>query len=450
MNIKHLTLVLLVLFSNLFSACKKDKNSSEYSEVNQFIYDNMSVYYLWNDEMPDLDPSKQGDPENYFDTLLYDSIDQWSYITDDAEELASYLDGEVKEVGYSLSFYYAYSSGSEEIVAFIEYVEPGGPAEEAGLKRGDMIVQINGEILTTSNYTGLVYDESLTVGLGVYVDGTIENLSPSYSLEAEELQIDPILTTNIFEKDDVKVGYLCYTSFLSSYNDELESVFANFKSQGIEDLILDLRYNGGGSVNTALLMAEMIGPSTLAGNVFIRYAYNDVITAAYEEAYPDEEDLFESYFDENANNLNLSRLYVLTTSGTASASEMVMYSLMPYMDVIQIGEQTVGKYYASTTFTDDDSSWAIQPLILRAENNDNSIDYSQGLIPDKQESDDLTYELGSEKDVLTAIALDQIWGTSISSLSMKNAITMPVNKLTSLKGSKGELRNNMYVDLQKR
>ncbi len=448
MSFKKVTLLLPVLFLNLFYACKKDNTTSEYAEVNQFIYDKMSVYYLWNDEMPELDPLKQDDPEAYFKNLIYDSIDEWSYITDDADELTSYLEGDVKEVGYSLSFYYAYSSGSDEVVAYVEYVETGSPAEEAGLKRGDMIVKINGETLTTSNYTGLVYDESLTVGLGVFVDGVIENLSPSYSLEAEQLQIDPILTTNVFEKDGSKVGYLCYTSFLSGYDDELESVFADFKAEGINDLILDLRYNGGGSVNTALLLAEMIGPSSLVGNVFIRYAYNDVVTAAYEEAYPDEEDLFNLDFEENANNLDFSRVYVLTTSGTASASEMVMYSLMPYMDVIQIGEQTVGKYYASTTFADDDSSWAIQPLILRAENRDNSIDYSQGLIPDMQESDNLTYELGLEEDVLTAVALDQIWGTSTASVSLKNAKVMPDNKLISLKAGERQLRHNMHVDIK--
>ncbi len=443
--------VFLLLLLLGISSCESDDGDAEENNdtivVNNFIKDNMDVYYLWNDEMPGLDPAKQEDSEEYFYDLLYDDIDKWSFITDDAEALTEYFSGVRLEMGYSIAFYYAYENNNNDLVAFIEYVEPDSPADVAGLKRGDMIVKYDGEDLTLDNYSDFYYAETATVGLGEYIDGEIYDLSPSYNLVAEEIQVDPILVNTVFENNGNKVGYLAYTSFISDYNDELKSVFANFKSEGITDLILDLRYNGGGSVATAKLMAGMIGSASLAGGLFIRSSYNDIFTEAILQEYSEDSDWFVDNFETYDTNLNLSRLYVLTTSGTASASEMVMYSLMPYIDVIQIGKQTHGKYYASVTIEDDEGlNWAIQPIILRAENKTNSIDYSQGLIPDYEMQDDYTYQLGDENDVLTSTALDLIWGTDIAQESLKKSILSPNLKETGISIEKNPMQHQMYID----
>ncbi len=443
----YLLVLALLLAINITSCDSDDTISDETKKVNYFIKTNMDFYYLWEDKMPDLNPMKQENSQEYFSDLLYDDIDKWSFITDDAAALSEYFSGVRKEMGYSLAFYYAYENNTNDVVAFVEYVEPGSPAEVAGLKRGDMIVKYNGEYLTKQNINEFYYAESVSVGLGEYVDGIITDLSPSVNLTAEQIQVNPILVNTVFEYNGNKVGYLAYTSFISDYDDDLEAVFANFKSEGITDLILDLRYNGGGSVTTAKLMAGMIGPSTLAGDLFIRSTYNEIFTEAILEQYAADSDWFIDNFETYENNLNLNRLYVLTTSGTASASEMVMYALMPYMEVIQIGKQTHGKYYASVTLEDDaDLNWAIQPIILRAENKTNSIDYSQGLKPDYELQDNYTYQLGDESEVLTATALDLIWGTNVVQESLKKRVLFPDIEKTSVNLERNPLYYQMLVD----
>ncbi len=442
--------ILLIIFSVvlLITACDSDdKVSNETIVVNNFIHNNMDFYYLWNDEMPDLNPEKQDNSEDYFYSLIYDDIDQWSFITDDAEGLEEYFAGVRKEMGYSLMFYYAYEENKEDIVAYIEYVEPNSPADLAGLKRGDMIVKYDGSNLSTDNYVDFYYAETATVGLGKYVDGVITVLSPSVNIVADEIQVDPILVNTVFENNGNKVGYLAYTSFISDYDDDLVNVFNEFKTQGITDLILDLRYNGGGAVSTAKLLAGMVGSSSLDGNLFIRSSYNSIFTDAILEQYTADSDWFIDNFESNGTNLNLDRLYVLTTSGTASASEMVMYSLMPYIDVIQIGKQTHGKYYASVTLDDQENhNWAIQPIIMRAENKNNSIDYTQGLIPDIELEDNYTYQLGDMQEVLTATALDQIWGTNIVEQSLKKANIQPLKASFDVSIKRNRLQYEMYLN----
>ncbi|MCW3805695.1 S41 family peptidase [Plebeiibacterium marinum] len=439
----------IVLF---FASCEDDKEEKDFLKINTFINENMEIYYLWNDLMPELDPAHQEDPEDYFYELIYDDVDRWSFITDDAQELSNYFAGIVKEMGYSLQFYYAYENNTTDVVAIIQYVEPDSPADKAGLTRGDIIIKVNGESLTINNYRDLYNEEELVVGKGELVNDVFEDLTPSVSLLAEELQINPILTTNIFEDNGHKVGYLAYTSFINEFDDDLKAVFANFKSEGISDLILDLRYNGGGSVATAKLLAGMIGPASINGDIFIRISYNDFLNDYFNNDPETEEGWNEDYFELDENNLNLGRLYVLTTSGTASASEMVMYSLMPYMEVIQIGEQTHGKYYASITIDDDnnqkDHNWAIQPIIMRSENKTNNIDYTQGLIPDEKMYDNYSYALGDENEVLTAAALDMIWGTSKAKESLKGVKALPKRVASELKTERHPMQYEMVVDIK--
>ncbi len=430
LRIKCLIFILLMIVS--ITSCEDDSFTEGSFEINHFIYENMNLYYYWNDKMPNLNMLKQKNSEQYFYDLLYDKVDRWSFITDDVVTLENYFSGIQKQFGFSIRGYYAYDVGND-LVAMVEYVEPGGPADKAGIMRGDMIVENNEQGLNVDNFNDLYYSDRLSVKLGTYIEGRIEYLDPAINLVSEEIQIHPVLVDTVFENNGSKVGYLAYTSFISEFDDQLNDVFGDFKSAGVSDLILDLRYNGGGSVSTAKLMAGLIGPATLEGELFIRSDYNDELTRTLNKQFPNQPELFIDNFEHYPNNLNLSRLFVLTSPGTASASEMVIYSLMPYMDVQIIGEQTHGKYYASTTISDKENhSWAIQPIIMRAENKDNSINYEVGLIPDEEVRDDYTFDLGTQDDVLTAIALDKIWGTNHALQSLKSVKTNPARMVKGL------------------
>ncbi len=437
----------LLSFVFILSACNKD-DGPNVIEINLFVAQNMNTYYLWNSELPNLDPYKQKNTKDYFKSLLYQPVDRWSFITDDADELENYFAGVRKEMGYSLKLY-RYGN-SNQVIGFIEYVEPGGPADKAGLKRGDMLIKINGVNITTDNYTDLFYADELNIGLGVFnsVDELVD-LSPSVNVYAEVIQVNPILEDKIFEEGGMKIGYLAYTGFINEYDDQLTDVFSNFKAEGISDLILDLRYNPGGAVSTARLLASLICPGTCQGKLFLRTAYNDILEDYIISENPTNYDeIFETSFDTIPANLNLGRVYVLTTEGTASASEMVIYSLSPYMDVVQIGEQTHGKYYGSITIKDEEGShnWAIQPIIMRAENVDNSINYEVGLIPDIEVEDDYSYELGDREDVLTSIAIGEITGNTVSVSSLKSSRKSNFKKFHESYKKQNPLKYEMYID----
>ncbi len=445
----------IFFFSLLLSGCR-DKNNDTIPDsvvqINQFIHDNMTFAYFWNDKMPDLDPKKQPDSKEYFDKLLYKTIDKWSFITDDYQGLLDYFSGIRKSVGYSIRLYMI-SDNSNEVVAFIEYVNPGTPADNAGLKRGDMFFEINDTKLTTDNYQALLGLDSFTLTLGELNDDiTITPLSPKISLTAEVLTIDPILLDTIIEHAGSKIGYLVYNSFVADYDDELKSVFDKFKDAGIDNLVLDLRYNSGGSVNTAILMASMIAPAADTGKVLLNNSYNQNLTDYFTDEYPDDESIFIDRIKSMPNNLNLSRYVALTSYKTASASEMVIYTLMPYMDVIQIGEQTHGKYYGSITMSDPDKkhNWAIQPIVMRAENANNSIDYTQGLIPDTELREKYQYQLGDIHETFLAQALYELtgeWpeGTTAKLKSMKKP---PVKDNYIEEATDLNLKYIMYKDVR--
>jgi C-terminal processing protease CtpA/Prc len=393
--------------------------------INNFIHDNMDFAYFWNEQMPDLDPAREPDPKKYFYKLLFSSIDRWSFITDDYQSLKDYFAGIRKSVGYSYRLYRV-SINSNDVVGFIEYVNPDTPADNAGLKRGDMFFKINGTQITTENYMELIGLDDFTLTLGdLNDDNTITPIGAEISLTAEVLTIDPILLDTVIEHAGQKIGYLVYNSFVADYDEELKSVFGKFKSEGVNGLVLDLRYNSGGSVNTAILMASMIAPAADTGKVLIRNTYNKNITDYFEEKYPDDESIFIDRLIGTENNLNLNKYVALTSYKTASASEMVIYTLEPYMeDIIQIGEQTHGKYFGSITLSDPDQkhNWAIQPIVMRAENADGSIDYNQGLLPDIELDERYEYPLGDKREAFLSQALYELtgeWPEGAASASLK-------------------------------
>ena len=439
--------ILSILLTFSVSSCKDDNlpPDSENPEIpdsvlliNNFIHDNMDFAYFWNDKMPDLDPKKQPDPKEYFDALLYKEIDRWSFITDDYKALLDYFSGKRKSVGYSFRLY-RLSASSNDVVGFIEYVNPNTPADTAGLKRNDMFFEINGTKLTTENYQDLLGLDSFTLTLGELNDDlTITPLSPKVDLIAEVLTIDPILLDTVIEHAGEKIGYLVYNSFVANYDNELEEVFGRFKDAGVNDLILDLRYNSGGSVNTAVLMASMIAPNSAIGKLLLKNSFNENLTNYFKEKYPNDESVFADSLISTDNNLDLPRYVALTSFKTASASEMVIYTLMPYMNVIQIGEQTHGKYYASITLSDQHKkhNWAIQPIVMRAENADNSIDYSQGLLPEErlQLREGYKYQLGDPKERFLAQALYELTGV------------WPEGTSAELKAETQPLFDNKYIE----
>ncbi len=399
-------------------------------EINGFIKTAMTDIYLWYKYLPNIDIKYEMDSEDYFNKLLYEE-DKWSFITDDIKALESSFEGVETSFGYSLAF--GRFSNTGNIYALVEFVYPETPAAEAELKRGDIIVKMNGSDITDNNYRDLLYASNLTISLGILGEGGISVDPNSVKMTAEELTLDPVLITEIIEHEGTRIGYLFYAQFISNFNSSLDTAFQFFQNEGITDLILDFRYNPGGGVNAARYLCSSVAPVSVVNSksTLVTYQWND----KYQNYWRSNRriDQIEVDFIDTTNvQMGLNKLYILTGSGTASASELTITGLKPYMDVVTVGETTYGKYTGSITlkpefYYDDESdyagfeNWGIQPIVLRYANSQGITDFKDGFVPDIPAEDNLFsgIPLGNIQDPLIKAAIEDITGSQI--VAMKKA-----------------------------
>lgn len=442
-SIKRISLLFFISLAiiasgSFFLSCEKNEISPKPS-VNEWIHEYMTFAYFWNNELPDKKPSAKSNPTDYFKSLLKKPDDRWSFITDNAQELLEYFDGVIKSMGYSIQLY-RHNEYPNQVVAVIEFVYPDSPASRAGLQRGNVITKINGTLLTTNNFQDLLNLDEMVVTWGYFVEDYVLEQPTTINLSAVKLETDPILLASVLEVDEQKVGYLIYTSFINKYDEELKSVFANFQQENITELVLDLRYNGGGSVTSAQLLASLIAPQGAVGDIFISEVWNNNLSEYNDNLL----------IEEQPENLNLERVYILTTEGTASASEMIIYGLQPHMEVIQIGETTYGKYYGSITITADERcshNWAMQPIVMRAESKDKNINYLLGLVPSFEiVNDDYDNQLGDIKEEFLATAINHIkFGNFEKAPSLKSKLVLK-QAIPGYKEWDNPLRTIMYLE----
>lgn len=392
------------------------------NEIASFIWEGLDVYYLWENEIEALALTKNTeewkkylndydtDYEGLFESLLYRkrnangkaTVDKWSWFIEDYVKQEEAFAGISKSFGfeYKLS---TYGKDGNDVFGYVTYVIPNSPAANTSLKRGDIFISVNGEYLTLANYRDLLFsNETYTLGFADLKNETVVANKKEVSLTAVELTENPILMAKKIE--GTKVGYMVYNSFIGTegFNKALNDSIGKLKSEGITELVLDLRYNGGGSVYTAILLASMIdGQHT--GQVFSESKYNNAIQARYVKKYG--ADVFKDRFVDKItkkvngkeeivatlNSLGLQRLFVLTSESTASASELIINGLDPYIDVILIGTSTHGKYVGSITVYDyidskgtknPNHKYAMQPIVLKIANSKGVTDYREGFAPD--------------------------------------------------------------------
>jgi carboxyl-terminal processing protease len=418
---------------------KKEQAPALTQKINDFIQLVMEDIYLWYKEIPDIDIRYEFDPKAYFEKLLY-AEDKWSFITEDVEALESSFEGVETTFGYSLAF--GRFSNTGDIFALVEFVYPNTPAAEAGIKRGDIIVLMNSEDITDDNYTDLLYAASLNISLGILGETGISVDPKTVSMTAKKLSLDPVLITNIIEHEGHKIGYLFYAQYIANFNSSLDDAFRYFQEQQITDLVVDLRYNPGGGTNAAQHFCSSVAPLNVVNNrsTLVTYQWNDKYQS-YWESRNETSQLKVSFTNNTAVKMGLDNIYILTGSGTASASELTITGLKPYMRVTTIGESTYGKYTASITFKPEDflkdergngyydspadyknfDNWGVQPIVLRFANSQGVTDFKDGFFPDIPVEDDLFagIPLGNKQEPLLKAAIEKITGTEI--LALKKA-----------------------------
>jgi len=428
----YLTLALLL------GACSDEKDRGddyeEGDEVNLWVEKIMRQHYLWEDEIPDQGSLNQDlDPEKFFSTLLSDkdgyekkdgSHQYFSYIE---KKSSSTKASSANEPSYGFEFATMEYSQSGRIYALVLYVLPNSPASDAGLKRGDWIYAIDETNLSKSNYKMLLSGDAVSFSIAKYMPDN-KAFVFDHTLDmpaAQPVEDTPFLHNTIFEEGGRKIGYLVYNRFRTgpggtddlTYDNHLKSLFQNYKSNGVTEFILDLRYNGGGLISCAQLLTSLLAPETALSKTFCLLKYNK------KQESKNSTYLFDNSSSVKAGNLNLSRLYVLTGEMTASASELVINALIPYIgrdNIILIGDKTIGKPVGSSTYGEDqDVEWLLHPITVNISNANNEAEYSNGFTPDYPLNEfnlqQQLYPFGDRQELLLNFALAKITGLRSSS-----------------------------------
>lgn len=470
-NYRQIFLMLAVMLISV-SACKKnDVNDIELSEIDAFIWTGLNQYYLWKDQVPNLSDTRfQTDKqltqflksynENHellFSNLLYEKgvIDKWSWIVDDYVALENYFQGVTTSMGFEYGLVKV--ANSDDVYGYIQYVVPNSPASSANLTRGEIFTKIDNQTLTLNNYQNLLRNRDAFEMS--FADNTLTPNGKTVSLTAVVVNENPIHHSEIMDINGTKVAYLVYNGFTSTYDHELNTVFANYKAEGVQELILDLRYNGGGSVRTTVYLASMIYTTNTA-ELFAKNEYNDFLqnyylgeygSSFFDKRFLDEIEATDVSAASPINTLNLDRLYVLSTKGTASASELIINGLNPYLDVVIIGTNTHGKYVGSFTLKDYDTdgnlnlhhTWAMQPIVFKTTNAVGFSDYVDGFAPTvfMEENFRNILPFGDQNDPLLKAALNHIKGISNPSLMKSTQVKTIMNSKDLQPFSK-----DMYMD----
>ncbi|MCB7480454.1 S41 family peptidase [Christiangramia sediminis] len=456
MKLKNL-LILSSLLLLILSACTKEEdvinnqgsetenpvNSTENVEleVESFVYNGLNEIYLYKSDIPELADdffsssnekneflANASSPEALFDDLTA-SFDRFSFITDDYNSLEERFQGMSGATG--IKFGIGQISGTGNVFGIIRYVLPNTSAAAAGLERGNIFTEIDGQKLSSSNFSQLIEKESFTINVGYVENNQIMLTGEEVNLTDETYTENPVYIAKTFEIAGKKIGYIMYNSFIANFDGELNAAFNDFKANGVTDLILDLRYNGGGSVESAKDLSSMI-TGQFNEKVFIKEQWNSRYQNFFENQDPE---ALINRFDaklrtgEAINSLNLSEVYVLTSASSASASELIINGLDPYINVVQVGDKTVGKFQASVTLYDSDDfdkegasdnhTYAMQPLVFKSINAEGKSDYVNGLEPDIAYVENLNDfgVLGQQDEPLLEKAINAILGRSQSNKS---------------------------------
>jgi C-terminal processing protease CtpA/Prc len=286
--------------------------------------------------------------------------------------------------------------------------------------------------LSANNYSNLYYQTTATFGFADWDGSAMVPNGTEISLTAIELNQNPVHYDKVIDYQGQKIGYFVYNQFTigrqGEWLDELNRVLEEFKTAGVSDVIVDLRYNPGGNLDLSAYLASSLAPVANMEDsaVFVDLVWNDLYNNYWAGADLDQNgqaDGLESTqlrirMPKSDLNLDLSTVYFLTTRGSASASESLMTGLYPYMNVVQIGTTTYGKCYASITVDDWEEprrhSWAMQPIVIKYSNAEGFTDFVNGIDPDIEIYDNLLYAkpFGSLEDPLLAKALEEITGVS--------------------------------------
>lgn len=363
--------------------------SCDQQDQNEWVYWLMQEYYLWNDEVPDIDPR----PYETSSDLVKDvrgELDRWSRVSEKSKSDAFFKEGKFLGLGYK-------TKRNDDDELMVTFVHEGSPADEAGMKRGDRLDVVNGfsvseldELSAWSDVTG-PNEPGVPVKVTYSTPGTED--SDEVILVKSWIDIVTVPDVAIYDTSAGPIGYVNFMTFVEPSFGELDGAFDEFKANGVDSVVLDLRYNGGGLLSVAKHLASLLTGTDNEGLVAYAVEYNDNL-ADNNRVYR---------LDSLENSLSLDHIVFITSGRTLSASELVINMLRPYVQVDIVGDETGGKPVGSHSY--DFCDQVIFPISFRLVNSSGVADYFEGFEPNCLAEDDLQHELAdpAEASLFTAL-----------------------------------------------
>ncbi len=398
-----LPLIILVLFGS----CRKDdpetrdNGSVTDAMARDSLWFIMNDWYYWYKDMPAVSKDEYADPYELMDAMRYKELDRWSYVEDYDTFLAE-MNGVFVGHGYRIGL-------DEQDNARVAMIYPTSQLYKQGVRRGWIIKKINDREIAPVLVSGDIdaYNEIV----GPPTPGRInkfEFVKPDGSTviitdTKTQFSINTVIHSDTLHLSSGITGHLVLESFIVPTVQELNNAFASFKAANVKDLILDLRYNSGGYLYIANTLASYIAGNSYSGTIFAKAQYND---------RHQEENGFYKYVSTSFP-LNLSRLAVITTRSTASASESVMNGLSTIMDVVSIGDTTNGKPSGMNGWSVGEKFyfWPVTFMLMNSKDEGN---FFFGIAPDKVATDDITHDFGDRKEMGLKEAIHYLETGSVS------------------------------------
>ena len=420
----------LVALSCLFS-CGVDRWPEYYPLTARDLWLDslMREDYLWWDEIPASEELNYFlSPQEFLDDVRASADNGFSTV-----DTLSSVPEPIYGFDYSLS---RIPDNDTAYYALVTYVIPGSPAEEAGLQRGDWIMRVDTALITLKNEAMLTEGDSRNLVVGIYAPREEDEDDDEEEEEEETLNVvedrtlllpapraveDPVIPT--YGILDGHVGYIVYNSFCAEQDAEVLRFSAWCRENGVDNLVLDLRYNAGGNMGSVQRWASILAPATALGSTLASLSYSEKQSARNCELAFDT-----GLAEEGGENLNLSTVYVLTSTTTGGAAEMLVNCLRPYMDVVLVGSTTVGNCYGTASYYNSSYACILNLVVCEVFNAEGTADYASGFVPDYVVDEFADFSrvlpLGDPQEALLATALSLINGEAVVAEGGEGAETL--------------------------
>jgi C-terminal processing protease CtpA/Prc len=370
-----------------------DEDCSVLGEVST-VRDILRDVYFWYRELPDPNPRTFSSPEEYLDAVRYKTLDKtYSYITDRAESDAFFSESQTVGFGFVKTL-----NGNDDLRVLEVYA--GSAAADAGLQRGSRILTVDGRTIAQIQAA-----EGIDDAFGARQAGVARTLKfldragseHTVTMVKRAYTIPPVAMAKTYAVGSRVVGYVVLEAFVEPADPALDTAFQTLRAQGANEMVLDVRYNGGGLVSVAQHLSGLIGGTKTAGQVFVHFEHNDKHR---------DSDSIDRFPAASAQSLSVDRLMVIATQGTASASELMINGLRPFMNVTVVGDRTYGKPVGQ--YGHDFCDKTLFDVEFATRNARDEGGYFDGIPVDCPAPDDIGHELGDAQEASLATALNVI------------------------------------------